>query len=280
VVWVRDTLTVFKHHGKTRLLGVAVDITDRKELETRLNEIHSELEKRVEERTVQLSATVSDLEAFSYSISHDLRAPLRAMEGYAQLLQERLHDKLDRMDQDFLNRITASAHRLDSLIQDVLRYSRVAREAIETEPVNVEDLVEGIIRDYPNLQPPKAEIEVQKPLHSVQANEAFLTQCISNLLSNAVKFVKPGEQAKVRIWTQELQQAIRLWFEDNGIGIAPENQRRIFGIFQRMHSHKEYEGTGIGLAIVKKAAERMGGKIGVESSPGHGSRFWLELPRA
>ena len=280
VVWVRDTLTVFKHQGKNRLLGVAVDITDRKELEARLNDIQSQLEQRVNERTAELSATVSDLEAFSYSISHDLRAPLRAMEGYAQILQERLNKKLAPVENDFLTRITASAQRLDSLIQDVLKYSRVAREPVKLEPLDVEKLVKGIIRDYPNLQPPKAKIEIQKPLLPVQGNEAFLTQCISNLLSNAVKFVKPGDHPHVRVWAEELKQAIRLWFEDNGIGIAPENQRRIFGIFQRMHSHKEYEGTGIGLAIVKKAAERMGGRVGLESSLGHGSRFWLELPRA
>jgi len=280
VVWVRDTLTVFKHQGKTRLLGVAVDITDRKELEARLNEIQTQLEQRVHERTAELSSTVSDLEAFSYSISHDLRAPLRAMEGYAQILQERLKKKIEPVEKDFLNRITASAQRLDSLIQDVLKYSRVAREPLKIEQVDIEELIEGIIRDYPNLQASKAKIELQKPLHSVQGNEAFLTQCVSNLLSNAVKFVQPGADPHVRVWAQELKQAIRLWFEDNGIGIAPENQRRIFGIFQRMHSHKEYEGTGIGLAIVKKAAERMGGRVGLESSLGHGSRFWLELPRA
>ena len=140
--------------------------------------------------------------------------------------------------------------------------------------------MEGIIRDYPSLQPPKADIELRKPLHAVEGNEAFLTQCISNLLSNAVKFVKPGDHPRVFVWTEQIRHVVRVWFEDNGIGIAPENQRRIFGIFQRMHSPKDYEGTGIGLAIVKKAAERMSGRVGVESKPGQGSRFWLELPAA
>jgi PAS domain S-box-containing protein len=279
VVWVRDTITIFSEGGKTRMLGVAVNITDRKELEQRLHETHALLEERVAERTKELSVTIADLEAFSYSISHDLRAPLRAMEGYAQILQQRLKDKIEPIDRDFLGRITSGAERLDALVQDVLKYSRVARTAIELEPVNVQDLVEGIVRDYPNLQPPKANIEIHKPMAPVKANAAFLTQCISNLLANAVKFVRPGQHPQVRVWTQEMRDNVRLWFQDNGIGIAPENQHRIFGIFQRMHSPKEYEGTGIGLAIVKKAAERMGGKVGLESAVGQGSKFWLELPR-
>src|SRR5262249_289523 len=146
--------------------------------------------------------------------------------------------------------------------------------------VDLDKLVDGIIKDYPSLQPSKADIEVRKPLHQVKGNEAFLTQCISNLLSNGVKFVKPGDRPRVRVWTQESRDSVRVCFEDNGIGIAVENQHRIFDIFQRMHSHKEYEGTGIGLAIVKKAAERMNGRVGVDSNVGKGSRFWLELPRA
>jgi PAS domain S-box-containing protein len=279
-LWMRDTISIFLHDGRTRLLGVAVNITDRKELEERLGAIQSELETRVRERTAELTSTISDLEAFSYSVSHDLRAPLRAMEGYSQLLQQKLRGKLDPLTQDFLNRISNSARRLDALIQDVLKYSRVARAPVELQPVNLDKLVDEIIKDYPNLQPPKADIEVLKPLQPVTGNEAFLTQCISNLLSNGVKFVKPGDRPRVRVWTQPSHDSVKLWFEDNGIGVAPENQHRIFGIFQRMHSHKEYEGTGIGLAIVKKAAERMNGRVGIESQEGEGSRFWLELPRA
>jgi signal transduction histidine kinase len=187
---------------------------------------------------------------------------------------------LQQREKELLQRISSSAVRLDGLIQDILKYSRVAREPIDLHPINVEDLVRGIMQDYPGLQPPNADIEVQTPLGEVKANEAFLTQCISNLLSNAVKFVKPGGQAKVRVWSEQLDHQVRLWFEDNGIGIAPYARRRIFGIFQRLHPAKEYGGTGIGLAVVKKAAERMGGKVGLESTPGKGSKFWLELPRA
>src|SRR5262249_25159305 len=152
------------------------------------------------------------------------------------------------MEKEFLDRICASAQRLDVLIRDVLKFSHLARMPLEPHSVDVEELVEEIIRDHPCLQPPWAEIEIRKPLHCVKGNEAFLSQCISNLLSNAVKFVKRGNHPRVRIWTEESKHGFRVWFEDNGIGIAAENHRRIFGIFQRMHSHKDYEGTGIGLA--------------------------------
>jgi signal transduction histidine kinase len=265
-----------------RLRTLVIDISrrhaDQATLQLTQQNYQRLLEQRVQDRTAELTATVSDLEAFSYSISHDLRAPLRAMEGYAQILQQRLADRLQPMEKEFLDRIGASAQRLDVLIQDVLRFSHLARMPLDLHRVNVEQLVEEIIRDHPCLQPPKADVELRKPLHCVRANEAFLSQCISNLLSNAVKFVKPGHHPRVRVWTEESKHGFRLCFEDNGIGIAVENHRRIFGIFQRMHSHKDYDGTGIGLAIVKKAAERMGGKVGVESALGQGSKFWLELP--
>jgi signal transduction histidine kinase len=155
----------------------------------------------------------------------------------------------------------------------------VARTPVELKWVNLEALTTGILRDYPGLQPPQAEIEIVRPLISVYGHEAFLTQCLSNLLGNAVKFVPPGERPRVRLWTEPLPTTVRICVKDNGIGIPAEAQNRIFGIFQRLHSQKTYEGTGIGLAIVKKAAERMGGRIGVESTPGKGSKFWLELPR-
>ena len=162
----------------------------------------------------------------------------------------------------------------------MLIYSRVSREKIEIATINVEDLLRQIIRERPEFQEPKAEVRIEDPLAKVRGHEAYLTQCITNLLDNAVKFVPPGRKPRVRIWSEAAGEDVRLWFEDNGIGIAPEARERVFGIFQRVHSDKEYPGTGIGLAIVRKAAQRMGGSVGVESNPGEGSRFWLRLPRA
>jgi len=146
--------------------------------------------------------------------------------------------------------------------------------------VNVEKLAREIIHERPEFQPPRADVSIQSPLLPVLGHEASLTQCLTNLLANAVKFVPPGATPRVVMGSEQHGKRVRLWISDNGIGIAPEAQRRIFDMFQRLHKDSEYEGTGIGLAIVRKAIERMGGQAGVESEPGKGSRFWLELPAA
>jgi signal transduction histidine kinase len=195
------------------------------------------------------------------------------------LLRNILSDKLGPKELDFFGRIMASAERLDNLIQDVLQYSRVARAPLELREVDLEKILAQVISDYPTLQPPSAEIQIQKPLLRVRGHEAFLTQCISNLLSNAVKFVAPGVSPKVIVYTKPFGEDVRLVIEDNGIGIPFENQKQIFGIFQRLHANTIYPGTGIGLAIVQKAVERMGGRAGVESGVGKGSRFWQQLKR-
>jgi PAS domain S-box-containing protein len=279
LLWIHDRIGVRAHHGKVKLLGIAVDMTAQKETEKELEKERANLEQRVAERTAQLQTTISELEAFSYSLSHDMRAPLRAMEGYTQLLRNILSDKLGPKEEDFFGRIMASAERLDNLIQDVLQYSRVARAPLELKEIDLEKIVAQVISDYPNLQPPEADIRIQKPLLPVLGHEAFLTQCISNLLSNAVKFVAPGVKPKVTVSTKAYGREARLFVEDNGIGISPENQKQIFGIFQRLHPTTTYPGTGIGLAIVQKAVQRMGGRVGVESTLGKGSSFWLQLKR-
>jgi signal transduction histidine kinase len=188
-------------------------------------------------------------------------------------------EKLGPTETELLQKSISAANRLDRLIRDVLIYSRVSREAVELSTLDVEQLLRQIIDERPEFQPPKAEIEIQSPLEKVRGHEAYLTQCITNLLGNGVKFVAPNTQPRIRIWSEVFDHQVRLWFEDNGIGIAREAQERVFGIFQRIHAEKTYPGTGIGLAIVRKAVERMGGRAGVESEPGRGSRFWLQLPR-
>jgi len=279
LLWIHDRIGISSRNGKVKLLGIAVDMTEQKNFEAELEKERSSLESRVAERTAQLQTTISELEAFSYSLSHDMRAPLRAMEGYTQLLQNMLADKLGPKEVDFFGRIMASAERLDNLIQDVLQYSRVARAPLELKEVDLEKIVNQVISDYPSLQAPEAEILIAKPLTRVMGHEAFLTQCISNLLSNAVKFVAPGVKPKVTVYTRPYGGEMRLFVEDNGVGIAAENQKQIFGIFQRLHPHTAYPGTGIGLAIVQKAVQRMGGQVGVESTVGKGSTFWLQLKR-
>jgi PAS domain S-box-containing protein len=274
----------FSKEGKNYFTGILRDITARKAAEAQLKEVQeelaryaSQLESTVSERTAKLKETIAEMETFSYSLSHDMRAPLRAMRGFSEILIEDFAEKLGSVGGGYLKKIGHSALRLDQLIQDVLTYSRVGAEGTIGR-VEVEKLVRDIIFEQPMLEASKAEIKIETPLLSVLAHEASLSQGLSNLLVNAVKFVAPGVVPRVRVRSERHDGKVRLWIEDNGIGIDPKYQERIFGMFQRLHDNKTYEGTGIGLAIVRKAVERMGGTVGVESEMGQGSRFWVELP--
>jgi signal transduction histidine kinase len=249
-----------------------------REAEGKLRQYADDLEKMVAQRTAKLQETIAELEAYSYSISHDLRAPLRAMEGYARVLLEEFQQKVGPDGKVYLDRIVNAAHRMDKLIQDILSYSQVTRLETASEPVDLDKLVHDIIEHYPNLNSVKGEIKIEGSLPMVMAPEALLTQCIANLLNNAVKFVADGTQARVRIRAETHDSDVRLWVEDNGIGIAPEYKTRIFGVFERIPGERPREGMGIGLAIVRKAVDRMGGTVGVESELGKGSRFWILLP--
>jgi len=267
------------------IAGTTRDVTERKRAEQALHEAqeklrqHAEnLELKVAERTRELQRTIGELEHFSYSITHDMRAPLRAMRGFSGLLLEGFSNMLPQQGQDFLKRICQSADRMDQLIVDALDYSKAMREELALAPVDPEALLRGMIDSYPAFQMPAADVRVQGSFPRVLANQAGLTQCFSNLLNNAVKFVAPGRIPRVRIWAESNGVTVRLWFEDNGIGIPPELHEKIFGMFQRLNL--DYEGTGIGLALVSKVMERMGGRTGVLSKPGEGSRFWLDLKLA
>jgi PAS domain S-box-containing protein len=259
------------------------DITERKQAERELvgaKEVISrhagELENRVNERTAALRETVRELEAFSYTVSHDMRAPLRAMQGYAE--QIALDKSLGDTAREYLHRISRAALRLDHLIEDVLSYTKVLRDEAPMGRVDLDRLAKDIIETQP-ARPTGAEIQIEGTLPAVFGNEALLTQCISNLLGNGLKFVSPGTLPRVHIRAEAAGAAWRIWFEDNGIGIAPENQARVFRMFERIHPASQYEGTGIGLTIVRKAVERMGAQLGFESELGKGSKFWILLAK-
>lgn len=246
-----------------------------REASRKLRDLNEHLEIRVAERT-------RELEAFSYTVAHDLRAPLRAMAGFSQALLEDYADRpLDAGGQDYARRIADAGIRMDLLIQNLLSYSRIGREPMELESVDLTTLVAGVVeRMRPEISRRNAEVETAILPGIVRANPESAARAVSNLLSNALKFVPPGRVPVVRLRSERRGSTLRLWVEDNGIGIAKEYQARIFGVFERLHRREEYAGTGIGLAIVKKAVERMGGSTGVESRPGEGSRFWIELGAA
>lgn len=277
---VRDT--------EGRVIGaskIARDISARKRSEEQLRaakdllaRLNSDLEARVTERTASLREAVAQMEEFSYTVSHDLRAPARAMKCYAQIIIADFGEDLDPLVRDYLERIIRGGERMDRLIQDVLTYSRLSRRDLELQPISLDKIVADIIAQYPELQPPRARVTVHSPLAAVLGHEPSLAQAISNLLNNGAKFVPHGETPRITIRTELRGATVRLWIEDNGIGVKPEHRRRIFGIFERLPAAAEYEGTGIGLAIVRKAVEKMGGSVGVESDGLTGSQFWIELP--
>lgn len=260
---------------------VIQNLTEQESREAELERLKDSLERRVAERTRELESVVAQLESFSYSISHDLRGPLRAMEGFSTLLLENHSGQLDASGRHYLERISAAARRMDRLVQDVLALSRVQRARLQVHAVDLNRLIPELVDQYHHLHDGAARIEIERPLLPVQAHEPSLVQCLSNLLANAVKFAREGVQPVITIATAKVGESfVRIWVRDNGVGIRPEDRERIFRMFEQVLTPRSAGGSGIGLAIVKAAVERMGGSVGVESEPGVGSSFYLQLAAA
>jgi signal transduction histidine kinase len=216
------------------------------------------------------------LEIFSHSIAHDLRNPLRAISGLSEALEQDYGAKLDENGRNYLDRIMGASMRMEALVRDVLAYSQASQATLPMNAVSVQQIVNELIRELPPEQ--KAAIRITSPLPEVRAHPALLSQCIGNLISNALKFVDENRKPEIKIGSENKPAMVVLWIQDNGIGIRPEDQQRIFDLFERGTDQRS--GTGIGLAVVAKGVERMGGKVGVESKLNEGSRFWIELMKA
>jgi PAS domain S-box-containing protein len=274
-----------------RLVGMhctAKDITER----VRGRE---ELERQVAERTRELRETNEQLNAFCYSVAHDLKAPLRAQSAFATILETEYGAALGETGCHYAHRIAEAAERQSRLITDLLAHMSVSRADLPLQPVELARVLQQVRTDLViEIQQKHARLHIGPVEGAVLANEASLHLLLQNLLSNALKFVAPGVCPVVRIWAERIDlappagpdgvtvcqqqaQRVRIWVEDNGIGISRDYRDKLFGIFQRLHTSQNYPGSGIGLAIVKKAAERMGGEVGVESEPDKGSRFWVDL---
>jgi hypothetical protein len=225
----------------------------------------------------ELKIANSELEAFSYTVSHDLRAPLRSISGYVGVLLEDYGPRLEDEGRSHLAALDRAAKRMDALTRDLLAYARVARESVTLEPVNLRALLEAIISIIGGGKGHTAKFVVEDGLLDVMGQQFLLEQCLSNLLTNATKFVSPDVTPEVRVRTEPHGSQVRLWIEDNGIGIDADYHHKIFSIFERVGDPHKFEGTGIGLAIVNRAVQRMGGTCGVDSAPGKGSRFWVDL---
>ena len=257
----------------------ARDVTEQKKAADEIRKLNEELEGKVAMRTTQLDNAIKELQSFTYSISHDLRAPLRAINGFSQIINRRYRETLTREGQHYLDYIIDSSNRMDHLINDLLTYSRLGMKPVVIHPVSLQEIIDHVVTDFQyELEPLHGNITIEKELPVIMGDESLLGQIFSNLVGNAIKYRQENIPPDIKIdWKKDKSNFI-ITVTDNGIGMEEEHLEKIFSVFQRLHGEGKYPGTGIGLASVRKAVTRLGGEVRAASSVGQGSVFTIKLP--
>ena len=280
VRWVRNRGRVITGHNGAvvKMAGVVMDITERKKSEEEILRFNADLEKRVAQRTAELEDSNRNLEAFAYSVSHDLRAPLRIISGYSEVLLEDRGKELPPDHKMCLSRIVDGARRMNRLIDDLLQFSRLSQQPLEVQPTEMNVLVDDVLADL-EREVGKRRVEWHRaPLPVVLCDPGLMRQVLSNLLSNALKYSRPRDPAIIEIG-HELKDGMHIFFvKDNGVGFDSASSTRLFGVFQRMHSAQEFEGNGVGLATAARVVNRHGGRIWAESKVDEGATFFFSVP--
>ncbi len=246
----------------------------------RLEKLNAELEFRVQDRTKRLEDTIKELESFSYSVSHDLKAPLRAIDGFSRILIEEYDDRLDDEGKRVLNVIRTSTLKMGQLIDSLLALARLGRKQMQIVDIDMNELVESVFNEIRSSAPERVVELTCGELHRVQGDPVLMQQVLSNLLSNAFKFTRHRNLPIIEVRSQLADNRREILFEvsDNGAGFEMEYRDKLFGVFQRLHTDREFDGTGVGLAIVQRAIHRHGGRVWADSVPNRGSTFYFSLP--
>ena len=262
------------------IAALLVERRRRRRAKQALDRLNAELEERIAARTAALNAKSRELETFAYSVAHDLKAPLRGIDGYSRLLLEDHAPELNDEGRSFLKTINSSTEEMSQLIDDLLDYSRLERREFKPSPVELGSLISTIVgQKKREMTDSSVDFVVNVNGVNVVADMNGLTQSLRNYLDNAVKFTQRVSEPRIEVGSEETQKNVLLWVRDNGVGFDMKDHDKIFNIFQRLNHNEEYPGTGIGLAIVRKAMERMGGRAWAESQPGEGATFYLEIPK-